>query len=243
MVKKTAIVSFFTKNCTHELSENTQESFTQAANKWSSDNIVFNDPVQPPGFHDMFTKLFLCNYLHDYDQCIYLDTDMIINSKAPNPFELFNDEECCYVVRDLQTETVTPKQKYSLKKTRLCGPWYATLKQIIKTDITKQQFFDNFFNAGMFIFSPKKHKHIFSAIQQALQYLPQEYYPIHQVEQALLNLYFMTLLKDKLIYIPQVWNYLDPPIDTKTMEGYIYHFNGFFPDEVKKCIYTYDKWR
>ena len=69
---------------------------------------------------------------------------MIINSKAPNPFELFNDEECCYVVRDLQTETVTPKQKYSLKKTRLCGPWYATLKQIIKTDITKQQFFDNF---------------------------------------------------------------------------------------------------
>ena len=97
-----------------------------------------------------------------FDRCMYLDTDVLIKCDASNPFELFNDDECCYVVKDMQQTFLSEETKQEFKNNQLCKPWYDECKRVLNVDLDYQKYNDNFFNAGMFLFTPKKHIYLFT---------------------------------------------------------------------------------
>lgn len=238
-----AIISFNTKNNPFIISSNVEESIKCACTNWKCKYIRVETPLQPIGFHDMFTKLYLPYQVLNYDRCLYLDTDILIKSNAPNPFELFNDDECCYVVKDMQQPFLSNEIKQEFKNNQLCKPWYEECKRVLNFHLEYQEYNDKFFNAGMFLFTPKKHLHLFNFIIQALSSIQNPYPQIHQVEQALLNYTFIYSLQNNLIYIPKEWNYIDPPLDSDIMEGYLYHFTGWKYKEYKEKIQTFDLWK
>lgn len=204
-----SVISFHTKNSPHKLSNPSIESINCACKQWNCKYILIEESLQPTDFHDMFTKLYLSSIVKDYKRCLYLDTDVVIKNNSPNPFELFNDDNCCYVVKDMQQEFLTFEEKEQFKNNQLCGPWYQQCKNALNIDLPYEHFKNNFFNAGMFIFTPSKHEILFEQIINSLPLISKEYRQTHQVEQALLNYTFMYYLKENLKYIPKEWNYID----------------------------------
>lgn len=237
------IVSFNTKNNPHNISSNVEENIKRICSNWNCKYIRIENQLQPAEFHDMFTKLYLPYEVINFDRCIYLDTDVLIKYDSPNPFDLFSDDECCYVVKDMQQTFLSADIKQSFKNSQLCGPWYAECKRTLNIELDYQTYTDNFFNAGMYMFTPKKHLYLFDIILKCLCLINPNYKKIHQVEQALLNYTFMYYLRDKLVYIPKEWNYIDPPLESDRMEGYIYHFTGWYYEKYKQLIHTYDLWK
>jgi lipopolysaccharide biosynthesis glycosyltransferase len=238
-----AILSFNTINNPNKISENAIKSINHACKRWNCEYIKFEESLQPKEFHDMFTKFYLPNKSIQFDRCLYLDTDVIIKYNAPNPFEIFSDDTCCYVVKDMQQTFLTDDEKQTFKNNQLCGPWYDECKRVLKIDLDYKIYNDKFFNAGVFLFTPNKHLYIFNKIINSLNLLQDPYPTIHQVEQALLNYTFMYYLKEKLVYIPKEWNYIDPPLESNNMEGYIYHFTGWYYQKYKPLLQTYDLWK
>lgn len=237
------IVSFNTKNNPHHVSENVLQSIENSCKRWNCKYIQITDSLQPLGFHDMFTKLYLPRIVKDYDRCLYLDTDIIIKHDAPNPFSFFNNDECCYVVKDMQQTFLSDQIKQEFKNNQLCRPWYDECKRVLGFDLDYKIYNDNFFNAGMFLFTPNKHLYIFDYIINCLKSIQDPYPTIHQVEQALINYTFMYYLRDKLIHIPKEWNYIDPPLDSYNMEGYMYHFTGWYYQKYKTILPNFDLWK
>jgi len=237
------IVSFNTKNNPHIVSGNTLYSIYNACKRWNCKYIQITESLHPPDFHDMFTKLYLPQIVKDYNRCLYLDTDVVIKHDAPNPFETFVDINNVYVVKDMQQSFLSDEVKNDFKKVQLCSPWYDQCKNALKIDLDHNEYCNGFFNAGVFMFTPKNHICIFDKIINSLSLISNEYKQIHQVEQALLNYAMMGYLKNQLVYIPKEWNYIDPPLDSSVMEGYIYHFTGWKYQEYKEKIKTFDLWQ
>lgn len=219
------------------------ESILRACERWNADRLIITKNLQPNKFHDMFTKLFLPNIILNYDRCLYLDTDIIINSKSPNPFEIYRDKNKVYVIKDMQQPFLSDDEKNNFKDSTLCMPWFNTCKKALNINLNPNTYKSNFFNAGIFLFSPKIHHYIFLKIQKSLSKIPDSHKNIHQVEQSLLNYSFMYYLKDNLIYIPKEWNYIDPPLSSNIMEGFIYHFTGWYYEEYKRKINNFTLWK
>ena len=114
------IISFNTKNNPHVIPSNVEESIKQTCSNWNCKYIRIETPLQPNGFHDMFTKLYLPYQVMQFDRCMYLDTDVLIKYDASNPFELFDDDECCYVVKDMQQPFLSEETKQEFKNNQLC---------------------------------------------------------------------------------------------------------------------------
>ena len=237
------VISFFIPSEGYTHSQNAYNSVKAACERWGCEYIVFKQPIQPAGFHNMFTKLFLPSLVSSYKQCLYIDTDIIINSTTPNPFDVFSNEKNIYVVRDMQQSFLTKDQKEEFKNTQLCLPWLNVCEDALGIKFDKQSYKDNFFNAGMFLFSPINHMYVFKKIITALNNITGKYKNIHQVEQALLNLAFMYFLDKRLIFINKKWNYIDPDIDNEYMNGYLYHFTGWYYEKYKTEINKYTKWK
>lgn len=237
------IVSFNTKNNPNTISSNVNENIKTACNNWKCEYIRIEEPLQPSNFHDMFTKLYLPYKVKNFNRCLYLDTDIIIKHDSPNPFKLFDNDDCCYVVKDMQQPFLSDIIKQEFKDNQLCKPWYNECKRVLGVELNYQTYNDNFFNAGMFMFTPKKHLYMFDHIINSLKLIHEPYPTIHQVEQALVNYVFMYYLKENLIHIPKEWNYIDPPLESNNMEGYIYHFTGWYYQKYKSMIQTYDLWK
>ena len=237
------VISFFIPSEGYTHSQNAHDSVKAACDRWGVEYLIFNKPLQPTGFHNMFTKLFLPSLISKYKQCLYIDTDIIINSTTPNPFNSFNIDQNIYVVKDMQQPFLTDIEKENFKNDQLCLPWFNICKNALGITFDKQYYKDNFFNAGMFLFSPTNHMYIFQKIISALNNITENYKSIHQVEQALLNLAFMHFLDKKLTFIDKKWNYIDPDINSKNMDGYLYHFTGWYYEIYKTEINNYTKWK
>lgn len=237
------IVSFVTSNNPNPISHHAIDSVKNACSMWNCKHVQITSSLQPVEFHDMFTKFYLPHQVKDYDRVLYIDTDIIIKNGSPNPFEIFSNDECCYVVKDMQQTFLSDDTKQHFKDNQLCGPWYEECKRVLDIDLDYKTFSDNFFNAGMYIFTPRKHIHLFDNILKRLNRIQSYYKQIHQVEQALLNYTFMYYLKEKLVYIPKEWNYIDPPLNSETMDGYLYHFTGWKYQEYKEKIKSFDLWK
>ena len=237
------IISFNTKNNPRIVSENTMDSIETACKRWDCKYIQITQSLQPNRFHDMFTKLYLPYQVKDFNRCLYLDTDILIKHDSPNPFELFNNDDCCYVVKDMQQTFLSDQIKQEFKNNQLCRPWYDECKRVLGFDLDYNLYNDNFFNAGMFLFTPNKHLYIFDYMINCLKLIQDPYPTIHQVEQALINYTFMYYLKDKLIHIPKEWNYIDPPLESDNMEGYIYHFTGWYYQKYKTILPNFNLWK
>jgi len=238
-----AIISFNTPNNPNPISQHAKESIEHACINWKCDYVQIINPLQPSGFHDMFTKLYLPYKVKNFNRCLYLDTDVIIKHDSPNPFELFYNDDCCYVVKDMQQSFLSDVIKQEFKDNQLCKPWFNECKRVLDIDLNYQIYNDNFFNAGMFLFTPEKHLYMFDHIINSLKLIHDPYPTIHQVEQSLVNYAFMYYLKENLIHIPKEWNYIDPPLDSNNMEGYIYHFTGWYYERYKPLLNTYNLWK
>ena len=242
-IEVNVIISFKTKNSPHLISENIENSINSACNDWKCEYIRIEESLQPKGFHDMFTKLYLPYKVNNFSRCLYLDTDILIKKNSPNPFELFDNEDCCYVVKDMQQPFLSDEIKQEFKNNQLCKPWYNICKDSLKIELDYNTYNNGFFNAGMIMFTPKKHIYLFDKIIESLDLIQHPYSKIHQVEQALLNYTFMYYLKEKLVYVSKEWNYIDPPLESNNMEGYIYHFTGWYYQKYKSLLQTYDLWK
>jgi lipopolysaccharide biosynthesis glycosyltransferase len=237
------IITFNTISNPYSLSESAMESIKFACERWNCEHIHITNKLQPNDFCDMFTKLYLPLYTLNYKRCLYLDTDIFVKCDAPNPFEIFDDPQSIYVVRDLPQEDVDESYKLQFKENHLCGPWYEQCKKVLQYDVPYDIYRDWFFNAGMFIYSPEHHINIFKHIIDNINQIDVNYRHTFLFEQALLNYAFRYHLKDKLKYIDKTWNYMDPPIHKETMEGYIYHFTGLNYSNLKPHLNTFYKWK
>ena len=241
-IRMNTIVSFYTSKNSYPLSDAYKQSVDLACQRWNCNYVLITVPLQPEGYHDMYTKLYLPSLIKDYDRCLYLDTDVVIKSDAPNPFEIYDDTSKVYVVKDMQQDLLTHEQVDHFKDVHLCGPYYQECKRVLNVDMSYFDYKNKFFNAGVLLFTPSIHNHLFDKIIDVLSLLSDKFKNNHLVEQSLVNYTFMSYLDDKLTYIPKEWNYIDPPIENK-MEGYIYHFTGFNYKIYKEILPSFDLWK
>ena len=160
-----------------------------------------------------------------YDKIIYVDSDTMIKWDAPNPFELYTEDDFCGAIdRSSLRWIINSIQEY--------GKFFPGIKLDLQ----------NYFNSGVCFFS-KKHKHIFEELKELYVNSGSELDKIKGVGKVQTVLNFIIKKNNiKLKEIPPTWNLFsihkkdmfkhnwqlnEDPTPFFIKYAYIWHFTGF----------------
>jgi lipopolysaccharide biosynthesis glycosyltransferase len=241
-----------TLNSYEEFKYNEQsiESMRHAARRWGADfyeKTYFEDETLP-GKKFIWGKFWIFSNFENYDHVLYLDSDTIINSKAPNIFDEIDHIHDLYVVLDGNPgrfENDFFKKTYVYNFSRKSNSIETFLKKI--KNFNEEKYFDNYFNAGVVLFNVQKFKPHFN---EFLKFLNDDeirnHLHISGCDQDILNAWFST--KDiKIKYLNNTWNWIAPDIADEygmflgPMIPNIYHFCG--TNLSKERLKDYDRWK
>ena len=160
-----------------------------------------------------------------YDKIIYVDSDTMVKWDAPNPFELYTEDDFCGAIdRSSLRWIINSIQEY--------GKFFPGIKLDLQ----------NYFNSGVCFFS-KKHKHIFEELKELYVNSGSELDKIKGVGKVQTVLNFILKKNNiKLKEIPPTWNLFsihkkdmfkhnwqlnEDPTPFFIKYAYIWHFTGF----------------
>lgn len=118
-----------------------RESFAAAADRWSADLVIFDQPLAP--IHIWWQKTYAIEHLQDYDQVLQLDADMLIAGDCPPPWSL-SPADRLGVCRDIQHRR---QLRFLGWLQRQYEPWY----QILQSPRLRPA---QCLNAGLLLYSP-----------------------------------------------------------------------------------------
>jgi lipopolysaccharide biosynthesis glycosyltransferase len=202
--------------------------YEMTENLVGSQNVCFNKVV---GIKDYWSK-------HpEIDRILYIDSDILIRNDTPNPFELFNDCNYIYAVKDVYAD-IWDSNRLEEYRRDVIDPWVMKVHHTLKYDVDINEWINTypkwFFNAGMFIITPKNH---INEINLFIDNIPIE--NVHgRIEQAMWN--YILKYSDKVRLIGYEWNYINPDISDGNMKHYIYHFTGKNWILLKQKLPTYN---
>jgi hypothetical protein len=110
------------------------------------------------------------------------------------------------------------------------------LKKVTGAEVAYDAYIRNFFNAGFFICSPKRHLKFLEFVEKHLPCPGDHMAQNGHYEQALFNYGVQAIDPEVLCYAPETWNYMDPDISVREMEYFVYHFTGAMYEELKPAI-------
>jgi lipopolysaccharide biosynthesis glycosyltransferase len=226
------------------------ESMRHAASRWNADfyEKTYFESDELPGKKYIWGKFWIFNNFENYDNVLYLDSDTIINSKAPNIFNEIDNIHDLYVVLDGNPgrfENDFFKKDYVYNFSRKSNSIETFFKKI--KNFNEEKYFNKYFNSGVILFNVKKFKIYFN---EFLKFLNddeiRDYLQNGGCDQDMLNAWFST--KDiKIKYLDNTWNWIAPDIVEEyemflgSMIPNIYHFCG--TNLAKERLKDYDRWK
>jgi hypothetical protein len=213
-----------TINIGDSLCPNARESLEAAAARWGCDFLEVRDNYVgqlPPHFNKVPAIRKRCL---GYASVMCVDADVLIRSDAPNPFYMFTGERV-YAVRDLPINLTAEQLRYY--KADVTDIWVDWALQIIRPDVVREPIVATchewFFNSGVFVLRPWA---VMSEIDWFIASMPQGRSDIpHRMEQALWNCVLHA--SDKVEFIGQEWNHVQPNVNDPVMRDFVYHFTGY----------------
>jgi len=197
------------------LAENSRQSFKDACRRWDCDYVEVTEIVE--SWHPALLKLKAFN-LCPHERLMVLDSDTIIRSDTPNPFE-FTDPEVFYASQNEQEHFARylgglhrQMAEDSLKRLLDAKP----IGHLVDVEYIR----DHFFNSGMFIVSRKHHEAVLSLAFYLCLGVPH----IDWIDQLPLNVAVFALLGG-YTDMSTMWNRFFP-LNINSMTDFIYHFAG-----------------
>lgn len=217
MTNAILVINFETPGINPRLCANSRESFLNACERWGCEliEISHNNWVLDMAPAAVKTQLFS---KITAERVLVLDSDIVINSQAPNPFELF------------------PKEKMVIVEnaTRRFGE-YEVIKQIEREEWIKVEaefgpapyVAEHYFNSGVMLVHRDYHKQVFELASEIYFHLSSKNIGLGWVDQTPFNYAVKKLGIDTLI-TDESWNYVHPEQlpDWMNMKKHIYHFAG-----------------
>lgn len=240
------------------VTKNSVESIRIAAHRWKSDFYEITHFHHPNAAENLlWQKLWIFKNFTNYDKVLFLDTDIIINSKTPNIFNELTDEYDFAAVLD-----GNPGGRFEIDDWyRLHSYNFHKINNSIETfekyipNFNYDNYWNNYFNVGVFLFRPKSMNKISKELKELL-FNNIEFYNFVDynknknrfIEQNTINAMISTHY-NKLKLLDNTWNWIAPNDFTEynenmflgRMKPYIYHFAG--TDDAKTIINEYDRWK
>jgi len=250
---------------------NSVESIRQAAQRWGTDYFELSDikypEYNPPGgirkaggvgerngFLTTFLwqKVWVMENFTNYDRVLIIDTDTIINSKAPSIFNELGGSDVAAVL-DGNPGRMPDKGDYFRNafsyNTARCGNELEHFQAIPGFD--ESVYWDNYFNAGVLLYNAKVMGLRVNELKNLMLNSPQINYYIENVEapvdQSLLNAW-VSFSGINLKHLDNTWNWLAPDtveefntMYSGPMQPNIYHFCG--TNLAKENCETYNRWK
>ncbi len=210
-----------------------------AAGRWQADYVEVTANSHPH-LHPTFGKCGAVCRLKGYERVAYFDADMLIRSDAPNVFHILDDPERLYAVPDLARlrPYLSEFSSYNIVST-VRGSHHKPVAEWVGVEVEYDRFIRNFFNAGFFLSSPKRHQALFEAVESRL---PPPGHPMADnahFEQALFNYVVQMIDPSVVCYAPETWNYIDPDLRDRRMDSFVYHFTGVNHERLKPAVHTF----
>lgn len=210
MELKNAVVTI---NYNNFICENVRDSFQSAAKRWDAEYFEINENTGIKDVLPHFQKLKIFDIV-DADRVFYIDADAIISEKAPSPFDVC-PVELFGVVRN-SSDRMWDQRELEVKEN-------ADI-EVLSEYFSENIIVDNYFNAGMMVFS-KNH-------QKMLDYAWDIFVniDIHKLvwnDQPVLN-FSASKLMTPMLYMGEEWNFMghEEIDDWTNLDKFIYHFAG-----------------
>jgi len=226
-------------NINNNICSNVLESQIHAANRWGCKYIIEHKPNDL--FKDCYpswnkiSALYDKEFYYNFDRILILDSDILINIKAPNPFDLCN-YNAFNVVRDSHYKYINDKETLNKHIKDYITPHYRYFE--IRSHDISFSYIKNFFNSGVMMYSPAK---LLSRDINNPKYtniiLDSILDGTSHREQAIIN--YIIQAEIDINYLDKTWNIIDPNI-SKPMRGYMYHFTGKDWSGLKEKVKTYN---
>ena len=250
---------------------NSIESIRQAAQRWGADyfehsTIKYAEYNPPGGIRKaggtggwngflttfLWQKIWIIENFTNYDRVLIIDTDTIINSKAPSIFEELGNSDMAAVLdgnpgRMPQSGDYF-RHTFAYNNSRMGGEL-----DIFKAipGFNEKDYWENYFNAGVMVYNAKVMGLRIEGLKDLMLNSPHiKHYLEHvdaPVDQSLLNAWVSTDGLD-LKFLDNTWNWLAPDTWEEyngmwagPMQPNIYHFCG--ANLTKERCETYDRWK
>lgn len=202
-----------------------RESFTHAAGRWGCDYLEI---PAVPGYHPCFSRQFFLHENTVWDRVCWIDGDCLINSGAPNPFEITDPSRIC-AVQDVNTCELKDHQRDEIRGGNH-EYWYSILecpKRMSRGGVQRSAYLDSFINCGFVIASPRVHRDAFLHFQTICESQTEGHHRgSAHYEQALFN-YCVHIARLPIAHLGREWNHLSPPRGDRMITGHhVWHFSG-----------------
>jgi hypothetical protein len=215
--------------------DNAIESIRNAATRWSSDFLEIRKLESGVNLPDKLlrTRLYILSNFKNYEKVLILDSDIIINSKAKNIFEIYPDVELGGVLDG--------------NPSRFPGNWFKDSivrnnsnminDEFLKTiNVERSFYFDNYINVGVLLANPSK---ISDEIEKCIHFYKSN--KEFQLEcqknffgdQNVLNILFCLFIKNMTI-MDDTWNWIAPDI-----AGYGGNISDYFAPNTGELLTWY----
>ena len=236
------------------------ESIRQASQRWGSDFFELVDikykeynpnPIRSAGEWNGFTGtktwqiIWSIENFSFYDRILFLDTDIFINSKAPNIFNLLEDFEiaCVKDGNPGRLDNAILNMSRNFVNFNNCISYFDAIP-----NFNKEKYYDNYFNTGVVLLNPKKILDKVNKFKELIlvsklkNYIEEHNSPI---DQNLISAWVSSDLDFKVL--DNTWNWTCPDISQEyddflgEMKPFIYHFCG--TNLIKDRIENYNRWK
>ena len=232
----------FVINTRQYLCNNARDSILSACARWNADYHELCEESLS-NYHPSFMKFSTALRLKFYSRVAYFDADMLIRSDAPSCFENFPDPARIYAVRDIELfREWVPQHLRSNFIQSVRAPYHRPLCDNLKCELNYQQYLDNFFNTGFFLCSPARHERLFEFLASHLPDSDTHYRGNAHYEQALFNYAVQLMTPNELEFVDETWNFIDPNLETRRMEKFVYHFTGAMLPRLRPQLKDF-RWR
>jgi hypothetical protein len=218
MRKSILIINYETEGINPRLCANSRASVMAACERWGCDFIEINHSNTKLTLAPAAEKTKLFNEIEG-EHVLVLDSDVVINSTAPSPFEVF-PEDCMTVIQN-----ATPRHGQ-----------YGIVKQIEREEWSKvegeygpvEYVPEHYFNTGVMLVRKDLHTEVFKMAKEIHQGLSVKNIGLNWCDQTPIN-YATKKLGIKMNYAGDEWNYVLPSDlgpDWLQMKAHIYHLAG-----------------
>jgi hypothetical protein len=218
MRRSILVINFEDKIINPRICDNTRASIMDACDRWGCDFIEIGHHNWKLTLAPAATKTEIFSGIEG-DEVLILDSDLIISSTAPNPFEEF-PKDCMTVIAN-----ATPRH-----------PQYTTVKQIelqewtlVEAEFGPAPYVPaDYFNTGVMMVRKELHAEVMKMALEMHKVCCQKNIGLNWVDQTLIN-YATKKLRVKMNVVDDSWNYVFPTDlgpDWLNMKKYIYHLAG-----------------
>jgi len=215
MRKSILIINYETEVINPRFCPNSRASVMAACERWGCDLIEISHSNTKLTLAPAAEKIKLFTEI-DAEHVLVLDSDIVINSLAPNPFEIF-PQDCMTVVQNASprhpqfSDVKKIEQEEWAKIEEECGPVAYVPEE--------------YFNTGVMLVKKELHTEVFRMAKETHQHLSTKNIGLNWVDQTPIN-YVAKKLGVKLYFAADEWNYIFPPDPVMPAHIYVYHFAG-----------------